>query len=127
LFTVFDLQHDFPNEWYQATELPPVNNTRQLILNKLLDRLPVFTKSHQPSKVKAMDVIVMTSSPIQASALFLNQNGTDNPFDNGVDIGTFKAFAMHDMNMTLDKWVLKLTDTTTPLHDMWLVVRYVLE
>jgi hypothetical protein len=126
LFTVFDLPHDFPNEWYQATELPPTNNIRQIALNKLLDRLPVFTKSHQPSKVKATDIIIMTSSSIQASALVLTQNGTDNSFDNGVNIGLYKAFAMHDMDMTLDKWLLKISDTTTPLNDMWLVVRYVL-
>jgi len=127
LFTLVDLQHDFPNEWYKATELPPGPNGRVLNLDTLLDRLPVFTRSHQPANVKAMDIIVFTTAALQASALLLSQNGNDNSFDADAKIGNYNAFSMSSMDMVFTKWQLKISDTTTALNNMWMVVRYVLK
>jgi hypothetical protein len=127
LFTIFDLKHDFPNEWYRATQIPPAGNDRIIPLNNLPDRLPVFTKSRQPDKIRVSDVIVMTTAAMQAATIKLVQNGDDNDFSSGVNIGSLKAFAMHDLDLPLDKWELKITDNTIALDKMILVARYVLK
>jgi hypothetical protein len=69
---------------------------------------------------------VATSAALQPAAIKLVQNGNDNDFSNGVDIGTLKAFAIHD-ELPMQQWQLKITDTQTALGDMWLVVRYELK
>jgi hypothetical protein len=127
LFVIFDLKHDFPNEWYKATQIPPAGNDRILALTNLPDRLPVFTKSRQPDKIRVSDAIVMTSANMQASDVKLTQNGDDNDFSNGVNIGLLKAFAIHDLDLPFDKWELKITDNTIVLDKMILVVRYILK
>jgi len=127
LFAIFDLQHDYPNEWYKATELPPAEDGRIIALNNLVDRLPVFTKSRNPDKIKAVDVVVMTTSALQAADIKLSQNGDDNDFMSGINIGAMKAFAIHDIELPLEKWELKISDLQTALNKIWLVIRYVLK
>jgi hypothetical protein len=126
LFAFFDLPHDFPNEWYNATGGLNGAAARILSLGNLTDRLPAYTKGRQPNSIKATDIIVATSAALQPAAIKLTQNGNDNDFSNGVDIGTLKAFAIHD-ELPMQQWQLKITDTQTALNDMWLVVRYELK
>ena len=56
LFTFFDLAHDFPDEWYQATHPAPGATERVLNLGKLNERLPLFTKGRDPKKIVASDI-----------------------------------------------------------------------
>jgi len=127
LFTIFDLKHDFPNEWYKATELPPSDEGRVITLDKLSERLPIFTKSRQPDKIKAVDIILMTTSALPAAAIKITRSGEDNDFMDGVKIGAMKAFAIHDIELAMDKWELKISNTQVPLEKFWLVARYVLK
>ena len=49
-FAVFDLRHDFPNEWYKAMQVPAGATERVIAIDTLLDRLPIFTKNTLPPK-----------------------------------------------------------------------------
>lgn len=132
LFTLFDVQHDFPNEWYKATQapLPAGATSRTITLANLADRLPVFTKG---KKVTGEDIILMTSAKLKFSDLFLSpvvpppagDNGA--PFQLGVNVGDYYGYAIHDAEVTVDNWTLTINDVTTPLTNMWLVVRYTMK
>lgn len=126
LFTLFDVQHDFPSEWYKATQMPlPAGATsRTLTLSGLADRLPVFTRGKQ---VTGVDVILMTSAALQASVFTLTSDGNDNLFSDGVKVGDLNAAAAHNRVLTINNWVLTINNTATPLNDMWLAVRYTLK
>lgn len=131
LFTLFDVQHDFPNEWYKATQVPvPAGTTSRTInLANLADRLPVFTKG---KKIEGTDIILMTSAKLKFSDLFLadtppapGDNGS--PFQLGVNAGDYNGYAIHDAGVTINNWVLTINDVVTPLTNMWLVVRYTMK
>jgi hypothetical protein len=126
LFAFFDLQHDFPNEWYKATEPPAGATARTIALGNLAERLPAFTKGRQPDSIKATDIVIATTAGLQAAALKLSQNGNDNDFENAAGIGAIKAFAIHD-ELSMQKWELKITDMQAALGKMWLIVRYILK
>lgn len=126
LFTLFDVQHDFPNDWYKATQMPlPAGATaRTLTLSNLADRLPVFTKGY---KTTGVDVVLITTAALQAAKLNLTVNGNDNAFTTGVKMGNYNAFAIHDTELAISNWTLTINDTTTALNDMWIAVRYTLK
>jgi hypothetical protein len=126
LFAVFDVQHDFPNEWYKATQMPlPAGATaRTLTLSNLADRLPVYAKGR---KVTGVDVVLLTSAQLKAANLILTTDGNDNPFSMGVNIGSEYGFSIQDTEITINSWVLTINDTTTPLNDMWIAVRYTMK
>jgi hypothetical protein len=123
LFAVFDLKHDFPNEWCQAMQ-PAANATptpRVLSLNKLYDRLPLFTKGHTSDEILATDVYLFTSDGLSNPTLGqINGSGEftfsqDNPF------------VSKDNSIPMDDWKLTITDGNTAIEKMWLVVRYMLQ
>jgi hypothetical protein len=49
LFALFDLRHDFPNEWYKATNPADGATERVMDLGNVYERLPFFTKGTSPS------------------------------------------------------------------------------
>lgn len=126
LFTVFDVVHDFPNEWYKAVQMPLAAGAtaRTLTLTNLADRLPVYTKAF---KVTGTDFYLLTSAGLQAGKLTLTTDGNDNSFTMGVKVGDYNAFAIEDTQITINSWVLTINDTTTPLTDMWIVARYTMK
>ena len=132
LFALFDLRHDFPNEWYKASN-PPVGATERVIaLDTLLDRLPIFTKG--TTKILASDVYLYTPSTNPPSTLsgkltlvqaavnfsFLDSEKIDNQAD-----GTkMNAFVAKGVGCPLKGWQIKIADINTPVEQLWLVVRY---
>jgi Tc toxin complex TcA C-terminal TcB-binding domain len=113
LFALFDLRHDFPNEWYKATQPPTGATERVMNLGDVYERLPFFTKGTTPEKIVATQAYLFSSTPtltlptISLNDIPLSPNPTD------VD------FPMKD-------WQLKIGDVTTQLDQLWLVVRYTL-
>lgn len=126
LFTLFDVQHDFPNEWYKATQapLPAGATSRTLTLANLADRLPVFTRGR---KITGVDVILMSTAAFQPGVFTLTSDGDDNSFSAGVKVGDYNAAAIHDAELTINSWTLTIADTTTAWKDMWMVVRYTMK
>jgi hypothetical protein len=131
LFVAFDLQHDFPNEWYKAMQPSTGATERLLTLNNLYERLPMFTKGRPPMKIQATDVYVFTPAALSASALVLTQGTDEFTFTDGPPVGAantqMKSFVIKDMsNCPVTNWQLKIHDGNVVLEKFWLVVRYVL-
>jgi hypothetical protein len=126
LFATFDLKHDFPDEWYKAVN-PAVGATeRVLILDNLNDLLPIFTKSHSAKNIQATDVYLL--GPAALSVTLLQGAGEVADFGNPKNISeTMTLFAIHDQNIPLEKWQLKVKDTKLEIDQLWLVVRYILK
>jgi hypothetical protein len=131
LFAIFDLTHDFSNEWYKAMNPPAESQERKLELKNLNDRLPFFTKGRKPAQILATDVYLVTSAALKVDTLTLTQGqGTDDNsfvFTDGFVAGTpIKAFVINDTDIAMDTWQLKIQDVKTNMDQMWLIVKYML-
>jgi hypothetical protein len=111
LFAFFDLRHDFPNEWYKATQPPPGATERVMNLGNIYERLPVFTKAIKPENIKATEAYLFSSTPTLPTISLNDIPLSPNP--------TYVDFPMKD-------WQLKIDDVTTQLGQLWLVTRYTL-
>ncbi len=127
LFAAFDLKQDFSNEWYKAMSVSAEVTERVLMLNHLNERLPIFTKGHQPKKIQATDVYLFTSSDLSASVLLLSEGSDQLNFTDGAPIGAMKSFVIKDVNIPMTSWQLKIQEVETQLDQLWLLVRYVLK
>jgi hypothetical protein len=127
LFAVFDLQHDFPNEWYKAMRPPADATERVLALDNLFERLPIFTKGRKADKILAADVYLYTTAGLSASALKLTHDVDEFAFTDGPPVGTMKSFAIKDAGLQMSSWLLKINDVSTQIDKVWTVVRYILK
>jgi peptidoglycan hydrolase-like protein with peptidoglycan-binding domain len=125
LFALFDLKHEFPTEWHKAMNPNPDSAERVLMLNKLNERLPIFTKGRDQKKIQATDVYLFTSTKVSAS---LTQETDMMTFTDGVPVGDkMKSLVIKDLNLPVSDWQIKLQDVKAPIDKLWLVVRYVLK
>jgi hypothetical protein len=125
LFGLFDLRHDFSNEWYKATQPPSGATERVINLGNVCERLPFFTKGWKADKITATDVYLFASPGLAAGNLFLLQDTNEIAFTPGAAAGTMDGFVAHDVG-PMSKWQLEIKDITTPLDQLWLVARYAL-
>jgi hypothetical protein len=126
LFAVFDLKNDFSNEWYTANR-PPVGATeRVLTIDKLNEKLPIFTKGREPKNIPAKDIYLFASGSIPAASITATQGGVDITFTPGKTVGTMKSFVANDVEAPIGDLKIKIQDTKTVIDKMWLVERYVL-
>jgi hypothetical protein len=138
LFAAFDLKHDFSNEWYTANHPPAGATERVLKIDKLNEKLPIFTKGRDSAKIKAQDIYLFVSgspsAPMIAIQITAIQGGNDIPFKPGKDITstngqtkeTLKSFVAEGVDSAMDSVQIKIHDTKTPIDKMWLLERYVL-
>jgi len=126
LFAAFDLKNDFSNEWYAANHPPAGATERVLTIDKLNEKLPIFTKGRPPAKIQATDIFLFASGSLSASAITATQGGNDITFTDGQTIGTMKSFAAKDVNASMDSLQIKINETKTTIEKMWLLERYVL-
>jgi hypothetical protein len=125
IFATFDLKHDFPDEWYKAMNPAAGATERILILNNLNELLPIFTKGRMAKNIQATDVYLL--GPGTLSVALLQSAGEVADFGNPKTIGEkMTLFAIHDQTVPMEKWQLKIKDTTTEIDRLWLVVRYIL-
>lgn len=126
LFAAFDLMNEFPSEWYKANNPAAGANERELTIDNIYEKLPIFTKGRKPEKIQAMDIYLFTSAPLAASAITATQGGTDITFTDGPMTGTMKSFVAKDVGAAIDSLQLKIADTKKVIDKMWLLERYVL-
>jgi receptor-binding and translocation channel-forming TcA subunit of Tc toxin len=110
LFAFFDLRHDFPNEWYKATQPPAGAMERVMTLGNVFERLPVFTRG---AKILATDAYLFSST---ATLPTISLNDTFPLSPNPTDVGS----------LPMSNWQLNIKDVVTPLDQLWLVARYTL-
>jgi hypothetical protein len=126
LFVVFDLKNDFSNEWYSANHPLAGATERVFTIDKLSEKLPIFTKGHPPAKIKAMDIYLFASGGVSAAGITATQGGNEITFTEGPTVGTMKSFSAKDVDAAMDGFQLKMRDTTTAIDKMWLLERYIL-
>ena len=129
LFALFDLRHDFPNEWYKATNPPDGATARIMTLGDIYERLPFFTKGTPANKINATDAYLFTSPGLSSGNVTLVQGTGSNSqsftFSDGPQAGPMKSFVVNDVG-PMNGWQLTISDMTTPLDQLWLVARYTL-
>ena len=138
LFAVFDLKNDFPNEWYSANHPPAGATERVLTVDKLNEKLPVFTKGRLPKNILAKDIYLFVAGhderapqggvagPIQLS-IGATQGGIDVlPDKRGTNVRTLSSFVARDVEAPMGDLRITVHDTKTMIDKMWLVERYVL-
>jgi hypothetical protein len=129
LFAVFDLKHEFPTEWSRFMNPGAGATERVLTLNKLYERLPIFTKGWKLEKIQATDLYLFiwskTINGVESAALsaplVLLPSAEEFTSPNGRS-----PFVMKDTKLAMNSWQLKTVDVTTDIQKLWLVVRYVL-
>lgn len=126
LFTAIDLKHDFASEWYKAMQPLSDATERVIMLNNLNERLPIFAKGRAPENILANDVFLFTSSDLSAADVVLTQNSNELTFSDGPPVGTLKSFVVKEISTPITNWQIKITDISSEIDMMWLLVRYTL-
>ena len=121
LFALFDLRHDFPNEWYKSTQPPPGATERVVVLGDVFERLPIITRG---KKIQATDVYLFTNAALKADALTLVQGTDEFPFADSTAAGAMKSFVVKDISRPMSGWQVKINDVKVNIDTLWLVVRY---
>jgi Tc toxin complex TcA C-terminal TcB-binding domain len=97
LFAFFDLRHDFPNEWYKATQPQAGATERVMNLGDVYERLPIFTRGTPPAKIMAANIYLFSSSPLSSANLAIVQDSDEFSFTDGQAAGTMKSFVANDV------------------------------
>jgi hypothetical protein len=137
LFTFIDIKSEYASEWARAaspipTTTPPTPNTpRTITLKNLSDRLPIFTRGTDATKIKAKSVTLLTATALQASnfSIITDPTGNTDPitFGNPDTVGKLNKFSNEDVDNAIGTWALQITgDGKMGLERIYLIVSYVL-
>ena len=104
-----------------------------MTIDKLSEKLPIFTKGHTKDKIKARELYLFAAGvpgtpnlPLAAAEIKATQGGVDIQFKDGDKIGTMKSFVARDVDAAMDRLEIKIPVTTPAIDKMWLLERYVL-
>ena len=102
-----------------------------MTLKNLPDRLPIFTRGRDLSKIKAKSVILLTATALQASnfSIVTDASGNADPitFGHPDTVGKLNKFSNDEADTAIASWVLQVTgDAKVPLEKIYLIVRYTL-
>ena len=128
LFAAFDVPSDFPDEWYRANHPAAVGAPERILtMDRLNDRLPIYTKGHPAAKIQASDIYLFTSaSAITAASITATQGGNPIAFTDSPALGGMKGFVAKDVAAAMDTLKLTIADTKTAIDKLWLLERYTL-
>jgi hypothetical protein len=130
LFPAFDLKNEVSDAWYTANHPAAGATERVMTIDKLNEKLPIFTKGHALAKIRATDIYLFASSSLSSAAFTISQNGNDISFADGPLLDattTMKSFVASGVDAAMNSLQLKITDTNTPIEKIWLVQRYTLQ
>jgi Tc toxin complex TcA C-terminal TcB-binding domain len=135
IFAFFDLKSDFATEWYASLNQLNSGSTplREMSLNNLSERLPIFTRAAQPNKIVVTSLALLgrgsTLSPGEAKATLQQPGGGGQEADfqpGGLDIELkeLTAITSKGLQMPMTSWKLSLTGASASVEGLWLVVKY---
>ena len=124
IFAVFDLKNDFPNEWHNANHPPAGVSQRVLTIDKLNEKLPIFTKGRLPKDILAKDIYLYVPAAVSVS-ITAKQGGNPISFGPGKTVGSMKSLVSSD-EAPMGDVEITIHDITTAIDKMWLLERYVL-
>ncbi|KAH6856078.1 hypothetical protein B0I37DRAFT_425036 [Chaetomium sp. MPI-CAGE-AT-0009] len=137
LYMFFDLRADFASEWYAAFGSGGSGREeRELRLDNVYARLPVFTRGTAPEKILALSVVVLGREPLAADGVTLAQvsaDGSDQAtatFGPGKGVGDDLLGIVSDetrgLPMPMTNWRLRVKGPSANVDRLWMVVRYAL-
>lgn len=138
LFMFFDLRADFASEWFAAFGPSSATATgeRELRLDRLSTRLPVFARRTPAGRILALSVAVLGAAPLAAEDVTLAQVGADGAdlasatFGPGRDVGEVLRGVVsdeaHGMPVPMTDWRLRVKGGSVGVERLWMVVRYAL-
>ena len=132
LFAVFDLKNDFPNEWYSANHPPADAKERVLTIEKLNEKLPIFTKGRLAKDILAKDIYLFAGAPPQGSipwpSIAAIQGEVPINLTPEDTVGTkLKQFLVNGVEAPFGDLKITIPDKDTVIDKMWLVERYILK
>jgi hypothetical protein len=137
LFALFDLKSEFASEWAKlGASVGNATTKGKLVMKNLTERLPMFTRGRDPTKIKAKDVTLFTPMALKLSDLSIDasykavggDSGKDISFDSGpLVIGKLNAFKTPSgVDEVLGDWALSVDlKSVVKLEKIWVLVRYV--
>jgi hypothetical protein len=126
LFSMFDLRHDYPNQWYAASQVAPGATAKTLVIDDVIGRLSVYVQGRDPKKLQATDIYLFTTAALKADALTLTTDAGDTAFTAGAAVDGMNVFVAHDAAAAMTGWQLKIQDVKTAIDDIYLVLRFVM-
>jgi hypothetical protein len=89
LFVLFDVRHDFPNEWFKSTQPVAGTTDRMVVLDSLLDRLPFYTKG---KKIAATNAYLFTATATLPASIALLVGTDEIPIADPQPVGSVTQF-----------------------------------
>ncbi|KAH7378543.1 hypothetical protein BKA64DRAFT_244791 [Cadophora sp. MPI-SDFR-AT-0126] len=129
LFSIVDARTEFATPWatfQRPPAPPPAPQQRVLGLNKLNERLPIYTKGHPASGIVGQNIWLVTDAQVAAGAWSLNLGNNNVSFTDGPAIGNLKVFSASG-SLVISDWTLKLMDASSPVTKLWILTRYVMK
>jgi hypothetical protein len=136
LYMFFDLRADFASEWYAAFGTGASGAAREMRLDNVYARLPVFTRRTAPGKILALSAVVLGREGLSADDVTLVQVGADGSDQVTATFGPGKGVGddllgivsddTHGMPMPMTNWRLRVKGTSANAERLWMVVRYAL-
>lgn len=129
LFSIVDARTEYATQWaafIRTPAPPPAPQQRVLLLNKLNERLPIYTKGHPVNGLVAQDVWVITDAQVASGALTITQGNNTLSFTDGPAGKGLKTFVAPGP-VVISDWTLTLADVGTPVNRLWVVMRYLMK
>jgi hypothetical protein len=129
LFSIVDARTEFATQWaafIRAPAPPPLPQQRVLVLNKLNERLPIYTKGHPINGLVAQDIWVITDAQVAAGSFTLAQGNNTLSFTDGPASNGLKTFVTSGP-IVISDWILTLADVSSPVSRLWVVMRYLMK
>ena len=132
LFAVIDARAEFATSWAAFQRVPaptlPVQQ-RVLVLEKMNERLLVYTKGWPVSGLVAQNIWVVTEAQVEAGAWKLIVGGkaeSEVTFTDGPVIGNLKVFVAQGP-VQISNWTLILSDVNQIVGKLWVLMRYIMK
>ena len=142
LFIFFDLRADFASDWYAAFGSSggggggQQQQQREMRLDNLSARLPVFTRDTAPGKILALSAVVLGRDPLAAGDVTLAQVDADGNDQATATFGPAKGVGdnlvgivsdeTHGLPIPMTDWRLRVSGPSANVERLWMVVRYAL-
>jgi hypothetical protein len=97
-----------------------------LTIDKLNEKLPIFTKGRLPKNILAKNIYLFISGSIPLTSIAATQSGVDVTFTPGKTVGTMRSLVANDADAPMGDLKIKIQDTKTVIDKLWLLERYIL-
>lgn len=133
LFSIIDLKHDLSNEWHKAMQVEEGDTERVLLIKDIQKFLPYYVrldtdgKPRESRDIKITDIVLTTTSDLQASEIVIQQGDDEINFTDGISIGSTKTFAIRDEEIKAESMNVTIKNVDKKIKKALMVVRFILK